>query len=249
MIVVSLALSRCGERRIWWGRAFLVLLLLAGAANRTEAQTAGADGAGASDGLRIIISIEQRRLWLIEGRDTILSVPAAVGRGETVELNGRRHHFATPRGQRRVLAKERDPLWTPPDWHYYEKADARGLEVVMLDRGKRYPLGDGTYLEIRGDQVGRVNRFGSWWPWTPGMEIIFDGKLFVPPFGTAQRKVPDALGRFKLDLGDGYLIHGTHVYNRDSIGQAVSHGCVRLEDDALEQLFERVEVGTPVYIY
>lgn len=207
-----------------------------------------ADAQMRTRGVRVIVSTAERRLYLVESGDTTLNVPAAVGRAESVELNGRRYTFKTPRGTRRVLARERNPIWTPPDWHYYEKAEARNLQVVMMARGRRYQLNDGTYLEIRGKDVGRVNQFGNFWPWTPGVEISFDGKLFVPPIGTNQRRVPNALGAFKLDLGDGYLIHGTHLYNKDSVGQAVSHGCVRLEPDDLESLYDRVPVGTIVEI-
>ena len=200
-------------------------------------------------GMHIVVSNAQRSIWLVDGQDTILSGRAAVGRTESAEFGGRRYDFTTPTGQRRVLKKERDPLWTPPDWHYLEKAELRGLELVRLERGRKYELGDGTHLEIRGDHVGRTNRFGNWWPFTAGTEIIFDRTLYMPPFGTEQRRVPGALGRFKLDLGDGYLIHGTNSYNAESVGQAVSHGCVRLDDDLLEDLYSRVEVGTPVYIF
>src|SRR5690606_29075350 len=89
---------------------------------------------------------------------------------------------------------------------------------------------------------------GNFWPFTPGNEIIFDGKIFVPPFGTAQRAVPDALGPYKLDTGDGYLIHGTHIYNEDSVGDAVSHGCVRMRNDDLAILYQVVPVGTAVAV-
>ncbi len=41
-------------------------------------------------------------------------------------------------------------------------------------------------------------------------------------------------------------IHGTP--NRSSVGQAVSHGCVRLYDEHVRQLFELVQVGTPVTV-
>ena len=40
--------------------------------------------------------------------------------------------------------------------------------------------------------------------------------------------------------------HGTP--NRSSVGQAVSHGCVRLYDEHVRQLFELVQVGTPVTV-
>jgi lipoprotein-anchoring transpeptidase ErfK/SrfK len=40
--------------------------------------------------------------------------------------------------------------------------------------------------------------------------------------------------------------HGTP--NRRSIGQAVSHGCVRLYDEQVRELFELVSMGTPVTV-
>jgi L,D-transpeptidase ErfK/SrfK len=40
--------------------------------------------------------------------------------------------------------------------------------------------------------------------------------------------------------------HGTP--NRDSVGQAVSHGCVRLFDEHVKELFELVQLGTPVTV-
>jgi lipoprotein-anchoring transpeptidase ErfK/SrfK len=40
--------------------------------------------------------------------------------------------------------------------------------------------------------------------------------------------------------------HGTP--NRSSVGQAVSHGCVRLFDEDARQLFDLVGLGTPVTV-
>lgn len=40
--------------------------------------------------------------------------------------------------------------------------------------------------------------------------------------------------------------HGTPL--RSSIGQAVSHGCVRLREEDIRELFELVELGTPVTV-
>ena len=68
-------------------------------------------------------------------------------------------------------------------------------------------------------------------------------------FRSEQRSVPEALGPFKLDTGDGYLIHGTHIYNEDSVGQAVSHGCVRMNNEDLVKLYPLVPVGTPVFVF
>jgi lipoprotein-anchoring transpeptidase ErfK/SrfK len=49
-----------------------------------------------------------------------------------------------------------------------------------------------------------------------------------------------------LGIFDGAGIHGT---DQDwSIGQAVSHGCVRMHIPDVIDLYDRVEVGTPIYI-
>lgn len=205
------------------------------------------DAARREAGRRIVISIGERWLWLVEGEDTLFSAPAAVGMDETFTFRGRSYHFETPRGRLRVLGKEPDPRWVPPDWHYYEIAAEKELEPVFLKVGQRVRLSDGTTIEVRREGVGRVNRFGNFWPFTPGTEIIFDGKIFIPPFGTPQRRVPDVLGTHKIDLGDGYLIHGTNA--DDSIGRPVTHGCIRLHNDDIARLFAEVEKGTPVFIF
>lgn len=205
------------------------------------------EAALAAKGRRIVISREARALWLVDDDGIAFRAPVAVGKHEPFEYRGRTYDFKTPIGRRKVLGKATEPLWVPPDWHYFEIAANQGLEPVQLKQGSSITLEDGTRIEVRGEQVGRVNTFGNFWPFTPGNEIIFDGKIFIPPFGTAQRRVPEVLGTHKLELGDGYLIHGTNVDS--SIGDAVSHGCVRMFNDDVAWLFETVGSGTPVYVY
>ena len=67
------------------------------------------------------------------------------------------------------------------------------------------------------------------------------------PKKSSERLAPDELGNFAMDLGDGYLIHGT-LYER-SLGMSVTHGCVRLGAKDLDAVFHAVKVGTPVYIF
>lgn len=198
-------------------------------------------------GLRVLVGTESRGIWLMRDTMVVFHAPVAVGMEEGFTYEGRKYDFTTPVGARKVLAKGTDPLWVPPDWHYFEKAVERGLKVVQLRKGQRVRLGDSTHLEVRGEEVGRINQFGNFWPFTPGTEIIFDRTIYIPPFGTKQRQVPEVLGTHKLELGDGYLIHGT---NQDtSIGDAVSHGCVRMYNEDVARLFELVPVGTPVFIF
>ncbi len=56
-----------------------------------------------------------------------------------------------------------------------------------------------------------------------------------------------SLGAYAMQLGDGYLIHGTLYTNQ--IGTAVTHGCIRLDDEDLKTVYQLAKVNTPVYIY
>ena len=44
-------------------------------------------------------STEARWLWLIMGRDTLVSAPVAIGMGTTFDYNGKSYQFSTPRGK------------------------------------------------------------------------------------------------------------------------------------------------------
>jgi lipoprotein-anchoring transpeptidase ErfK/SrfK len=142
-----------------------------------------------------------------------------------------------------------DPVWVPPDWHYVELARNRGLGVVRLVRDQPIVASDGSIVTVSGNAVvqqhpdGRLVEFNV----AQDREIVVGGNVVIPPFGTNQRRYPDVLGTHRLNLGDGYALHGTN--NPGSIGQAVSHGCVRLRNEDIAYLYSVVEVGTPVYIY
>lgn len=49
-----------------------------------------------------------------------------------------------------------------------------------------------------------------------------------------------------MGIYNGAGIHGTS--DTDSIGSAASHGCIRMNVDDVIDLYDRVDVGTPVYI-
>jgi lipoprotein-anchoring transpeptidase ErfK/SrfK len=83
--------------------------------------------------------------------------------------------------------------------------------------------------------------------WVKPDWAFVENKEPVPPPEDPKRKVEGELGGYVLNLGDGYLIHGTKT--EELLGHSVSHGCVRLGRDNLKTLYESVPVGTPVYIY
>jgi len=79
----------------------------------------------------------------------------------------------------------------------------------------------------------------------PDWAFIEEGEEI--PKKQADRLAPEELGDYAMDLGDGYLIHGT-LYER-SLGLSVTHGCVRLGAKDLEAIFKSVKIGTRVYIF
>jgi L,D-transpeptidase-like protein len=198
-------------------------------------------------GMRVVISLQDRRLWTMIDADTLMTAEVAVATDSTLEYLGKRWVFKTPRGARSVIRKEAGPVWVPPIWHYYEVAKERGLGVRELPRDRAIPLGDGRQLEVRYGVAGIRGWDGGFEELPTDEEIIFDNVLYIPPMGTKNRAVEGELGKYRLDLGQGYLLHGTP--HQESIGQAATHGCIRLRDEDIAWLYEFVPVGTKVYIY
>ena len=197
--------------------------------------------------LRIVISLNDRRLWVLLGYDTLLTGPVAVSMDSGFVYAGKSWRFETPRGVRTVLAKRENPVWVPPDWHYAEVAREHSLGLAPMS-AKKTMLSDGNWLEVRDSTVGLVYAAsGEFAPLPTDEEIVFDDKLFIPPGGTLNRRIDGELGLYALDTGDGILLHGTP--HKASIGAAATHGCIRLRDRDIEWLFEIMPLKARVYIY
>lgn len=80
----------------------------------------------------------------------------------------------------------------------------------------------------------------------PDWAFVEEG-LAVPPPNDPARFEYGVLGDYALNLGNGYLIHGT-LYQR-LLGMPVTHGCIRLNDADLELVYRSLPVGAKVYIY
>lgn len=199
----------------------------------------------------LVVSIADHRVWFKQGNDVLFSTRIATGSGKVLAKGGgNQWKFETPRGRLSVLYKEVEPAWVPPDWHFVEVAHKKKLGLKMLVRGESVPIDDaGTVLAVDGNDVVRRYADGTQEVIESGegKEIIANGRVIVPPFGTNQRRYPGVVGTHRLNLGDGYALHGTDVPS--SIGQSVSHGCVRLRNEDIETLYRIVPVGTPVFIY
>ena len=107
----------------------------------------------------IVVSIEDHRLWYKQG-DSVLFTTAG-GDGERQGAGGERRRcqwkFETPRGRLVVQAKEEDPAWIPPDWHFVEQARKRGLGHRPAEpRPDASPPSDGSQITVEGTDVVRT---------------------------------------------------------------------------------------------
>ncbi len=80
----------------------------------------------------------------------------------------------------------------------------------------------------------------------PDWAFVEEG-LPIPGPADPSRFEYGVLGDYALSLGDGYMIHGT-LYKR-FLGMPVTHGCIRLNDDDLKEVYNALSIGSKVYIY
>lgn len=77
--------------------------------------------------------------------------------------------------------------------------------------------------------------------------------LPVPPDNHPSRLMRGVMGNTAIYLGDGIAIHGTNqpelLLHPDPERRRISHGCIRLTNEAARTLMRMVDVGTPVLVY
>jgi lipoprotein-anchoring transpeptidase ErfK/SrfK len=216
-------------------------------------------------GQTIIVSTAENHLWLRRNGQVVFDAVCSTGKGTTLAVDGKTVVFDTPIGRLHIVSKEENPLWVPPDWHYIEEAKKNGMRVVHLDRGETlnartgqpasgsdegvwswFRGGSDPVMKVKGDTVVVDDSSGER-ELPPGQLIVAGDAVVIPPVDTKQRHFDKVLGKFRLELGDGYGIHGTD--EPDKLGQSVSHGCVRLGDDDIARLYQMANVGDTVIIY
>jgi L,D-transpeptidase ErfK/SrfK len=127
--------------------------------------------------------------------------------------------------------------------YYYPKPARGGRRLVIT-----HPLGVGRMdwvTPLGKSRIVAKDKDPSWRPTdSVKAEHAREGDILpdvVPPG-------PDnPLGRYAMRLGfPGYLIHSTN--KPFGVGMRVSHGCIRMLPEDMEQLFDQVPVGTEVQI-
>jgi lipoprotein-anchoring transpeptidase ErfK/SrfK len=238
--------------------------------NRMRSSLAGADRTideTQDTAQTIIVSTAENKVYVRNHRKTIFNAVCSTGKHASLVDGGRTLVFRTPTGKFKVRSKEENPVWVPPDWHYVEAARQSGRTVVRLNPGQSIDADTGAAAKQTG---------GGVWEWIgesggprrvlvaknntvvevsggierelpPGRMILAGRTLVIPPIGTPQRKFEKVLGAYRINLGDGYALHGTQATGQ--LGRSVSHGCVRLGDADIAKLYKMANVGDEVIIY
>ncbi|WP_026595619.1 L,D-transpeptidase [Methyloferula stellata] len=138
-------------------------------------------------------------------------------------------------------------VWKHPQ---FKKGD---IVISTTERRLYYVLGDGQAIEY-GVGVGRegfswsgtktVSRKREWPDWTPPAAML-KRRPDLPRHMAGGMDNP--LGARALYLGSSeYRIHGSN--EEDTIGAAVSSGCIRMTNRDVIDLYNKVKVGTKVVV-
>ncbi|MGC2124866.1 MAG: L,D-transpeptidase, partial [Xanthobacteraceae bacterium] len=116
---------------------------------------------------------------------------------------------------------------------------------LVLGHGKALRYGIGVGREgFTWSGTERISRVKEWPDWFPPKEMI-ERQPYLPRFMAGGESNP--LGARALYLGNTlYRIHGTN--QPSTIGTFVSSGCIRLTNADIEDLYDRVGVGTRVMV-
>jgi len=136
----------------------------------------------------------------------------------------------------------------------YNSREAAGTIVIdtpytflyyVLGNGKAIRYGIGVGREgFTWSGVKQIARKAEWPDWYPPSEMIVR-QPYLPRMSAGGPGNP--LGARAMYLGGTvYRIHGTN--NPTTIGKQVSSGCIRLTNEDVIDLFDRVKVGTKVVV-
>src|SRR3954467_14460072 len=128
------------------------------------------------------------------------------------------------------------------------------IVVKRAERRLYLVLGDGTAIRY----AVAVGKPGKQWQgkaqvkgkhvepaWTPPVEVRADNPALPEVIPGGAPNNPMGVAAMTLSGGE-YAIHGTN--RPDSIGKFASYGCIRMLNDDIADLFERVAVGTTVVV-
>jgi L,D-transpeptidase YbiS len=150
-------------------------------------------------------------------------------------LGPRGRYLVVDRGNNRIYLRTRDSVEVDATVSTGSHAILEETEGQKRSWVFETPPGRFSILSKRTDPV-----------WTkPDWAFLESGEPI--PAKVSERREYGSLGEYAMDLGDGYMIHGT-LYER-LLGRSVTHGCVRVGRDPLRAIVARTSVGTQVFIF
>ncbi|RJQ45947.1 MAG: L,D-transpeptidase [Nitrospiraceae bacterium] len=132
----------------------------------------------------------------------------------------------------------------------YVKKGEQTLKEVVVSTGSgsilKDPAGNRQWIfdTPRGEHSVQRKKTDPVWT-KPDWAFIEEGESVPKSF--KERVEEGVLGDYAFELGDGYMIHGT-LYTR-LLGRNVTHGCVRVGDKDLKELYDSIPIGTKVLIF
>lgn len=150
-----------------------------------------------------------------------------------------------------------NPIYLPQEVDYTTKHKT-GTIIIDTKNKFLYLVGDNGKARRYGVGVGKegfswkgtetVSRKAEWPTWHPPKEMIARERKKGRILPTRMEGgLANPLGARALYLGNTlYRIHGTNAPS--TIGKAVSSGCIRMRNQDVEELYERIPVGTKVVV-
>jgi lipoprotein-anchoring transpeptidase ErfK/SrfK len=161
--------------------------------------------------------------------------------------------FDLPLVDRSLMRPELMPqqvAWTGREGPGTIVVDIDGRFLYLVEQGgtaRRYGVGVGRRgFSWKG--MARVGRKGAWPSWTPTPNMV---RMKIAPAGGLPSGPDNPLGARALYLYQGnrdilFRIHGTN--EPWSIGEQVSSGCIRMLNEDIVDLYDRVPVGSTVIV-
>jgi lipoprotein-anchoring transpeptidase ErfK/SrfK len=161
-----------------------------------------------------------------------------------------------PLVQRVVAGADGRPLATaiPRETVYFSSNHAPGTIIISTSERRLYFVLPGGQAVKYGVGVGRpgfewggvktISQKREWPDWTPPAQML-KRRPDLPRHMKGGEDNP--LGARAMYLGSSlYRIHGSN--EPETIGQAVSSGCIRMTNEDVIDLYNRVRVGTKVVV-
>jgi lipoprotein-anchoring transpeptidase ErfK/SrfK len=179
---------------------------------------------------------------------SILAWPAAAAQAETV-IGSVKYNFGAQEWklEAKFVKQEIDYPTDEPAGTLIINTRRKYLYLVLGNgRALRYGIGVGRDgFKWYGEE--KISRKAEWPDWHPPVEMVERDEL-AAKWANGMPGGPDnPLGARALYLGNSlYRIHGTT--QPWTIGTAVSSGCIRLQNEDVIDLYDRVAVGAKVIV-